>query len=283
MVLALRVVPMSANGFEAGLLLYDVCRPFSMLVAGTTVSDWRWVGLPETVDLSSAVVKVWRQDLEVDFDTLQGEHPPIPSVMPDAIHCDNAAIFTSVHFRALLRDLQIDLLLSRPGNPPTDNPQVERWHETIQRGLQQIPGYKGGRNVSERGGRLVADEPLLTARELQLHLRKFIALDYHRHGHDGLIQPGVEAAKMCPLDLWDVMVEATGRIDVPPAARPDLPVPTDQVGHHRTSGSRILQPPIRKPACLRAVALRRGGPISRKGPGRTVLLRSKRSVAHMVS
>jgi|EndMetStandDraft_2_1072991.scaffolds.fasta_scaffold00133_8 hypothetical protein len=210
-VLALRVVPMSANGFEAGLLLYDVCRPFSMLVAGTTVSDWRWVGLPETVDLSCAVGKVWRQDLEVDFDTLQGQHP-IPSVMPDAIHCDNAAIFTSVHFRALLRDLQIDLLLSRPGNP-TDNPQVERWHETIQRGLQQIPGYKG-RNVSERG-RLVADEPLLTARELQLHLRKFIALDYHRHGHDGLIQPGVEAAKMCPLDLWDVMIEATGRIDVP--------------------------------------------------------------------
>ncbi|MCV7303588.1 DDE-type integrase/transposase/recombinase [Mycobacterium barrassiae] len=210
-VLALRVVPMSANGFEAGLLLYDVCRPFSMLVAGTTVSDWRWVGLPKTVDLSSAVGRVWRQDLEVDFDTLQGRHP-IPSVMPDAIHCDNAAIFTSVHFRALLRDLQIDLLLSRPGNP-TDNPQVERWHETIQRGLQQIPGYKG-RNVSERG-RLVADEPLLTARELQLHLRKFIALDYHRHGHDGLIQPGAEAAKMCPLDLWDVMVEATGRIDVP--------------------------------------------------------------------
>lgn len=210
-VLALRVIPMSANGFEAGLLLYDVCRPFSMLVAGTNVSDWRWVGLPETVDVSDTVKGPWRQNIDPNLETLQGEHP-IPSVMPDAIHCDNAAIFTSAHFRALLRDLQIDLLLSRPANP-TDNPQVERWHETIQRGLQQISGYKG-RNVSERG-RLVANEPLVTAQELQLHLRKFIALDYHRHGHDGLIQASQEEAKMCPLDLWDVMVEATGRIDVP--------------------------------------------------------------------
>ena len=210
-VLALRVVPMSANGFEAGLLVYDICRPFSMCVAGTDVSDWRWVGLPDQIDFSDAMDATWRQELSLDLTTLQGEHP-IPSVMPDAIHCDNGAIFISDHFRAILHDLQIDLLLSRPAHP-TDNPQVERWHETIQRGLQQIPGYKG-RNVSERG-RLVADEPILTAQELQLHLRKFIALDYHRHGNDGLIHPPAVAAKMCPLDSWDVMVEATGRIDVP--------------------------------------------------------------------
>lgn len=210
-VLALRVVPLSANGFEAGLLLYDICRPFSMLVAGTTVSDWRWVGLPEKLDFSDAAGKSGRQSLTLDLETLQGEHP-IPSVMPDAVHCDNGSIFISADFRALLDDLQIELLLSRPGNP-TDNPQVERWHETIQRGLQQIPGYKG-RNVAERG-RLVAEEPLLTSPELQLHLRKFIALDYHRNPHTGLVQGGEEAARICPLDMWDVMVEATGRIDVP--------------------------------------------------------------------
>ena len=46
------------------------------------------------------------------------------------------------------------------------------------RGLQQIPGYKG-RNVSGRG-RLVSEEPLLTAPQLQQHPRRFIALDYHR-------------------------------------------------------------------------------------------------------
>lgn len=219
-ILALRVVPRSANGLEAGLLLYDVCRPFSLRVAGTTVSDWRWVGLPSAVDFSEVHIHTAHRHVAPDLSTLHGDHA-IPSVMPDAIHCDHGSIFISEWFIALLRDLGIDLLLSR-GKKPTDNPQVERWHETIQRALQQIPGYKG-RNVSERG-RLVSQEPLLTAHELQEHLRRFVALDYHRTGHTGIVVPGCEEAdaeaRLCPLEMWDAMVEATGRIDVP--QRPDL-------------------------------------------------------------
>ncbi|WP_342752213.1 hypothetical protein [Mycolicibacterium hodleri] len=215
-VLALRVVPKSANGLEAGLLLYDVCRPFSLAVHGTSLSGWRWVGLPEQLDISDIAVQAGRRTVAPDFSTLQGEHR-VPSVAPDAIHCDHGSIFVSDHFYALLRDLGIDLLLSR-GKKPTDNPHVERWHETIQRGLQQIPGYKG-RNVSERG-RLVSEEPLLTAAQLQEHLRRFIALDYHRTWHTGLILPGEPTARLSPLEMWDVLVEVTGRIDVP--QQPDL-------------------------------------------------------------
>jgi putative transposase len=216
-IIALRVVPRSANGIDAGLMLYDICRPFSLAVDGKSVSPWRWVGLPEQLDLSTVDLKVGgRRYYAPDLSTLQGDQG-IPSVLPDAIHCDNASIFLSYFFMALMRDLGIDLLLSR-GGKPTDNPHVERWHETIQRGLQQIPGYKG-RNVSERG-RLVAEEPLLTASELQEHLRRFIALDYHRSPHTGLILPGEPKARMCPLEMWDAMVEVTGRIDVP--QQPDL-------------------------------------------------------------
>ena len=51
-----------------------------------------------------------------------------------------------------------------------------------------IPGYKG-RNTSERG-RLVSKEPLMTAQELQDHLRRFVALDYHRDWHTGMILDG---------------------------------------------------------------------------------------------
>ncbi|WP_234821111.1 leucine zipper domain-containing protein [Mycobacteroides abscessus] len=223
-VLALRVVPLSANGFEAGLLTYDVCRPFSLSVKGTDTSRWRWCGLPESLDMSGCQIQLGprrRRSVAPDFTTLEGEHA-IPSVRPDAIRCDHGSIFLSALFFALLRDLGIDLLLSRTGKP-TDNPHVERWHETLQRGFQQIPGYKG-RNVSERG-RLVAQEPLLTARGLQDHLRKFVALDYHRDKHDGLVLPGQreqdgKGARLCPLEMWDVLVELTGRIDVP--QRPDL-------------------------------------------------------------
>lgn len=213
-VLALRVVPRSANGIDAGLLIYDVCRPFSLMVAGTSVSDWRWVGLPEELDVSEVAVTAGRRRLAPDFQTLQGEHP-IPSVVPDAVRCDHGSIFISEHFRATLIDLGIDLLLSR-GKKPTDNPHVERWHETIQRAVQQIPGYKG-RNTSERG-RLVAEEPLLSAGQLQNHLRRFVALDYHRTWHTGLVLSGEPEARLCPLEMWDAMVEATGRIDVPQRA-----------------------------------------------------------------
>jgi transposase InsO family protein/transposase len=215
-VLAIRVVARSANGIEAGLLVYDICRPFSMMVDGTSIGHWRWVGLPEQLDFTQVPVRAGQRLFAPDFSTLQGEHG-IPSVLPDAIRSDHGAIFVSKHFRALLDNMGIDLLLNR-GGKANDNPHVERWHETVQRALQQIPGYKG-RNTSERR-RLVSKEPMLTATELEQHLRRFIALDYHRSGHTGIIQPGQEDARVCPLEMWDAMVSMTGRIDVP--QRPDL-------------------------------------------------------------
>lgn len=213
-ILALRVVPKSADGIDAGLLLYDVCRPFSMTVDGTTISDWRWAGLPQVIDACDVAVKIGRRTVAPDFATLQGEHQ-IPAVMPDAIRSDHGSIFVSDHFRALLRDFGIDLLLSR-GKKPTDNPHIERWHETLQRAVQQLPGYKG-RNTSERG-RLVAEEALVTAEELAEHLKRFIALDYHRTWHTGLVIGAEPTARMSPLELWDIMLDATGRIDVPQRA-----------------------------------------------------------------
>jgi len=111
-------------------------------------------------------------------------------------------------------------MLSR-GSKPTDNPQIERWHETLQRALQQIPGFKG-RGVYERG-RWVgvhADQPLLTATELQQHLHRFIALDYHRSKHRGLKLADRTQANLSPLEMFDALMDATGRILVP--QHPDL-------------------------------------------------------------
>jgi hypothetical protein len=109
-VVALRVVPRSADGTDAGLMIYDVCRPFSLLVEGTSISDWRWVGLPGHIDFSQVAVQVGRRLIAPDFSTLQGEHY-IPSVMPDAVRCDRGSIFLSGQFRDVLQCLSIDLLL----------------------------------------------------------------------------------------------------------------------------------------------------------------------------
>jgi transposase InsO family protein len=225
-IVALRVTPRSADGIDAGLLLYDAMRPFSQVVTGTSISDWRWTGLPEQLQMpelplyrDARQARRAARQVAGAADTVQGEHK-VPAVQPAAIRCDRGSIFLSDHFYGLLRDFGIDLLPSR-GSKPTDNPHVERWHETLQRGLQQWPGYKG-RSVSERGRvvGLQADQPLLTAAELQAHLRRFVALDYHRTWHQGLVLPGDPAARLSPLEMFDVMLDVTGRIDVP--QRPDL-------------------------------------------------------------
>lgn len=215
---ACRVVPRSANAVEVGMALYDAMRPFSMKVEGTSVDDFRWCGIPASLDFSPHPLVAHRPTLKTDR-TLEGTHIR-PGVTPKSIRADNGSIFLSTHLRAVLTDLGVDLLTSRVGHP-TDNAHVERWHETLQRAIQQIPGSKG-RNVQERG-RYVgheAFEPLLTARELQQHLHRFIALDYHRDHHEGIALPGLEGGRFTPLERFDMLSEVTGRILVP--QHPDL-------------------------------------------------------------
>jgi len=215
---ACRVVPRSANAVEVGMALYDAMRPFSMKVEGTSADDFRWCGIPASLDFSPHPLVAHRPTLKTDR-TLEGTHIK-PGVTPKSIRADNGSIFLSTHLRAVLTDLGVDLLTSRVGHP-TDNAHVERWHETLQRAYQQIPGSKG-RNVQERG-RYVgheAFEPLLTARELQQHLHRFIALDYHRDHHEGIALPGLEGGRFTPLERFDMLSEVTGRILVP--QHPDL-------------------------------------------------------------
>lgn len=217
-IVALRVTPRSGNALEAGLLLYDAMRPMSMLVEGTTVDDWRWCGVPESLDLSEVAVHRSENRIIPPGQTLQGVHFK-PGVRPSSIRCDHGSVFLSEHFMGLLRDFGIDLMLSR-GSKPTDNPHVERWHETLQRAYQQLPGYKG-RNVAERGRKVDGTgDKLLTATELERHLRRFVALDYHRSWHEGLVLPGAPSARLTPLEMWDATMEVTGRLHVP--QHPDL-------------------------------------------------------------
>lgn len=222
-VLALRVVPKSADGVDAGLILYDILRPFSLQVSGTEVSHWRWAGLPAAVEIAVDEVQTdthrptrTPNSREATTGlTLQGVHH-IPGLVPGAIRADHGSIFVSEHFRMLLRDFGIDLMLSR-GTRPTDNSAIERLHETFQRAYQVLPGYKG-RNVAGRG-RKVADEPVCTAAELEEHLRRWVALDYHQSWHQGIVIPGAPELRAGPLALFDAMLTVTGRLDIPQSPR----------------------------------------------------------------
>lgn len=215
-VLACRIVPKSADAVDAGLLLYDVMRPFHMVVEGTQVSDWRWAGVPATVDFRGVEVVTERGPL-APSGTLQGEHT-IPAVFPEAIRCDHGSIFVSNHFRSLCDDLGIEILLSR-GRRPSDNAHGERIHLTYDAFWQQLPGYKSN-NVAGRG-RKIEREPLYTAAELEVLMRRWIALDYHQSWHEGIVvpgalgTPGVPGARLTPIECFDALLEITGRIDLP--------------------------------------------------------------------
>jgi transposase InsO family protein len=225
-VLACRVVPKSADAVDAGLLLYDVMRPFHMVVEGTQVSDWRWAGIPETVDLGG-LAEAERGPL-APAGTLHGCHT-IPAVYPEGIRCDHGSIFVSAHFRALCDDLGIDLLLSR-GRRPSDNAHGERIHLTYDAFWQQLPGYKSN-NVAGRG-RKVEQEPLYTAAELEVLLRRWIALDYHQRWHEGITVPGAPEARLSPIEYFDILLDASGRLDLPvhgPYAF--LPIRWGTIGH----------------------------------------------------
>lgn len=217
-VLALRVVPKSADGVDAGLLLYDVMRPFSLLVSGTSVSDWRWAGVPEALTVTEGTrVNTPRGPLS-PVGTLQGEHT-IPGVLPEAIRSDHGSIFMGTHFQDLLKDFGIDYLPSR-GRRPVDNAHVERLHETYRAFYLSLPGFKG-RNTSERGSKVEA-EPVMSVAEFETALRRWVALEYHQTWHQGLPPADVGqrhhgdvGARMTPLSDFDARLEACGRIDLP--------------------------------------------------------------------
>lgn len=220
-IVGLRVVPRSATSFEASLTLYDAMRPMSMLVEGddeVTIDSFRWCGLPVSLDFDGRPVYAHRAPRPNTGRAIRGEHIK-PAVTPMSIRADNGSIFLSAEFRSLLSDFGVDLLPSR-GSRPLENAHVERWHESLQRACQQIPGFKG-RRVTERGRMvMIADKPLLTARELEEHLHRFVALDYHRTPHDGIRLPGMESGHFTPLERFDMLVPVAGNLAVP--QRPDL-------------------------------------------------------------
>lgn len=221
-VVACRVVPRSANSLEIGLALYDAIRPFSMVVQGeTSIDDFRWCGIPASLDVGDNPVSAHPHRVRTDRQVF-GRHVK-PGLTPVSIRADNGAIFLSKELRSLLLEWGVDLMPSRPGRP-LDNNIVERWHDRLQAAYQSFgngAGFKG-RAVHERGRYVgwVGFEPLGSWRELQQHLHRFIAIDYHRNRHGGVKIPGVEDGSFTPLERYDMLSQVTGRLLVP--QHPDL-------------------------------------------------------------
>lgn len=147
-IVACRVVPQSADAIEAGLVLYDAMRPFSMQVTGTTINDFRWCGIPGSLTIEPYPPQLPTPALKTDRD-LQGVHVK-PGVAPKSLRADNGSIFLSAHLRRILLDFGVDALPSRVGRP-LDNVYIERWHERLQAAYQALRGSRAGTCANAAG------------------------------------------------------------------------------------------------------------------------------------
>jgi hypothetical protein len=102
---------------------------------------------------------------------------------------------------------------------PTDKSPLERWFRTLAEGLLvALPGYKGA-DVHSRGLD-VAQQSFFFLDELEMIIREWTQLVYHRRPHRGLCIPEVPGLDVSPLEMFAHGVKRAGYLSIP--ARPDL-------------------------------------------------------------
>lgn len=199
----LRLTPVSTKAVDVAAVLYETVRTRKEPLPGR---DLPHLGVPSTVVVPA--------DKLVDARGL----PLLPSVAAETVVYDHGKIYLSNHVRSVCARFEISLQSARPLTP-TDKAPIERWFKTLNQGLlAALPGYKGP-DVHSRG-QSVEDFAFFFIDELELIIREWIGLTYHRRRHKGLVIPEVPGLKLSPLDMFDHGIARAGRLRIP--ARPNF-------------------------------------------------------------
>ncbi|MBT2524130.1 integrase [Streptomyces sp. ISL-99] len=200
----LRLTPVSTKSTDVAGVLFETIRPREVSSAGTG-EPLPYCGVPSTVVF--------------DAEKLVDAHgqPLLPAVAAETIIYDHGKIYVSNHIASVSAKLDISLQPARPYTP-TDKP-VERWFKTLNQGLlAALPGYKGP-DVHSRGEK-VEDEAYFFLDELEMIIREWITLIYHRRHHRGLTVPEIPGLKLSPLEMFEHGVNRAGPLRIP--SRPGL-------------------------------------------------------------
>ncbi|MFE5958006.1 MULTISPECIES: integrase [Streptomyces] len=200
----LRLTPVSTKSTDVAGVLFETIRPREASPAGAG-EPLPYCGVPSTVVF--------------DAEKLVDAHgqPLLPAVAAETIIYDHGKIYVSNHIASVSAKLDISLQPARPYTP-TDKP-VERWFKTLNQGLlAALPGYKGP-DVHSRGEK-VEDEAYFFLDELEMIIREWITLVYHRRHHRGLMVPEVPGLKLSPLEMFEHGVNRAGPLRIP--SRPGL-------------------------------------------------------------
>lgn len=199
-IVAFRLTRHSTKGVDAAWLLYDALRPTPLMVGDDPAMKWRFVGVPESVVITSDTNRVERQ--------LANR----PLIEPDAVVIDRGRVFVSDPFIDVCSLLGTHVIFARPGTP-TDKGVCERFFRSIKAVLCALPGYKGPA-VYWRGAHAEL-EAVYTIDELRQILIAWIVLSYQTRPHKGLHLPAAPFAPVSPNAMLEAGLATAGFLRVP--------------------------------------------------------------------
>jgi transposase InsO family protein len=192
----LRVTPVSTKAVDVAGVLYDTVAPAPAPPEWPAEACWPYHGVPQHL--------VFTED---------GRLPGVPVCPPETLVVDHGKAFLSTHVISICTRLGISIQPAQP-KKPTDKPTVERFFKTLREGLiQHLPAYKGP-DVYSRGEH-VEEAAFLYLHELENIIREWVALVYHRTGHEGLAVPEWPRLGLCPNEMYEIGVAKAGLLRIP--------------------------------------------------------------------
>ncbi|MEV6699676.1 helix-turn-helix domain-containing protein [Streptomyces sp. NPDC051453] len=200
-IIGLRVTPVSTKAIDAAAVLYQTYRPQPAPESWPREAAWPEHGIPCGVLVEAQAVHgpttgVWG-----------------PKVAPETLIVDHGKIYLSAHLTSVCSRMGISVQPARLRTGRDKGP-VERFFRTLREGLlQRLPGYKGP-SIHSRGLNPEKDA-FFFHHELEAIIREWIAVDYHRAPHEGLLDPYLPKVELSPAAMFEHGLARAGYIEVP--------------------------------------------------------------------
>jgi len=200
-IIGLRVTPVSTKAIDAAAVLYQAYRPRPVPESWPREAAWPEHGIPRGVLVEA-----------------EAAHGPVtgvwgPKVAPETLIVDHGKIYLSAHLTSVCRRMGISVQPARLRTGRDKGP-VERFFRTLREDLlQRLPGYKGP-NIHSRGLNPEKDA-FFFHHELEAIIREWIAVDYHRTPHEGLLDPHLPKVELSPAVMFEHGLARAGYIEVP--------------------------------------------------------------------
>jgi len=200
-IIGLRVTPVSTKAIDAAAVLYQAYRPQPVPESWPREAAWPEHGIPRGVLVEAKAV-----------------HGPVtgvwgPKLAPETLIVDHGKIYLSAHLTSVCRRMGISVQPARLRTGRDKGP-VERFFRTLREDLlQRLPGYKGP-NLHSRGLNPEKDA-FFFHHELEAIIREWIAVDYHRTPHEGLLDPHLPKVELSPAAMFEHGLARAGYIEVP--------------------------------------------------------------------